>query len=73
MNELNYSTWETHDLKSLLHEITEIYKDRLANLVIEQIKQDIQNGDWTAIHQLLMDAELVSIQYLEGYLPEQED
>ena len=73
MNELNYSTWETHDLKSLLDEITEIYKDRLANLVIEQIKQDIQNGDWTAIHQLLMDAELVSIQYLEGYLPEQED
>ena len=50
--------------------ITEIYKDRLANLVIEQIKQDIQNGDWTAIHELLM---LVSIQHLEGYLPEGED
>ena len=69
MDELDYSTWETHDLKSLLDEITEIYKDRLANLVIEQIKQDIQNGDWTAIHELLM---LVSIQYLEGYLPEEE-
>jgi hypothetical protein len=57
MNELDYSTWETHDLKSLLDEITEIYKDRLASLVIEQIKQDM----------------LVSIQYLEGYLPEEED
>jgi hypothetical protein len=41
--------------------------DKLINDVIAEIKIDIENGDLTAIDELLR---FVSKEYLEGYLPE---
>ena len=45
-------------------------KQELVNAVIEEMKKDIANNDWTAIDALLYN---VDTKLLQGFLPEEDD
>ena len=45
-------------------------KQELVNAVIEEMKKNIANNDWTAIYGLLRN---VDTKLLQGFLPEEND
>lgn len=45
-------------------------RELLMDAVLEQIKEDVENGDMTAIHEMLFE---LSTKTLQAYLPEEHE
>ena len=74
-NILKDNSWQGDSLPLNYHHLNKHYgvnemttqKQKVIDAVIEQIKQDVHTGDYTAIEELL---KALPVQTLQSYLPE---